>query len=100
MSSSLTSWHRKYFCGFYNFAVLSFFLSGCIKPVPSCSDVEEPQKDAADAPSTRAATPEESSAQEVEPAAGAEDHQVFYQEDSYNPKHQAVEKIQGNGCCS
>jgi hypothetical protein len=68
MSSSLTSWHRKYFCGFYDFAVLSLFLSGCIKPVPPCSDDEELQKDAADAPSTRAATPEESSAQEVETA--------------------------------
>jgi hypothetical protein len=68
MSSSLTSWHRKYFYRFYDFAILSFFLLGCIKPVPSCSDDEEPQKDAADAPSTRATTPEEPSAQEVEPA--------------------------------
>jgi hypothetical protein len=67
----LTSWHRKYFCGFYDFTVLSFFLLGCIKPVPSCSDDEEPQKDATDAPSTRAATPDDPSAQEVELAVQA-----------------------------
>jgi hypothetical protein len=68
VSNSSTSWQRKYFCGFHDFAVLSFFLSGCIKLVSSCSDDEEPQKDAAAAPSTRAATPDEPSAQEVEPA--------------------------------
>jgi hypothetical protein len=36
--------------------------------VSFCSDDEEPKKDAADAPSTQAATPEKPSAQEVEPA--------------------------------
>jgi hypothetical protein len=41
---------------------------GCIKHVSSCSDNEDPQKGTADAPSTRAATPDEPSAQEVEPA--------------------------------
>jgi hypothetical protein len=71
MSNSLTSWHCKYFCKFYDFAVLSFFLSGCIKPSPSSSDDEEPQKDAADAPLTRATTPDEPSVQEVEPAVQA-----------------------------
>jgi hypothetical protein len=68
VSNSSTSWHRKYFCGYYDFAVLAFFLSGCIKPVPSCSDDEEPQRDAAAAPSTQAVSPDEPSAQEVEPA--------------------------------
>jgi hypothetical protein len=53
---------------FRDFNVLAFFLSGCIKPVSSCSDDEEPQKDAVDAPSTQAATPDEPSTQEVEPA--------------------------------
>jgi hypothetical protein len=67
----LTSWHRKYFCVFRYFDVLAFFLPGCIKPVSFCSDDEEPQKDAVDAPSTRAATPDEPSAQEVEPAVQA-----------------------------
>jgi hypothetical protein len=66
VSNSSTSWHRKYFCGFHDFTVLSFFLSGCIKHVSSCSDDEEPQKDATAAPSTRAETPDEPSAQEVE----------------------------------
>jgi hypothetical protein len=64
----LTSWHRKYPCGFHDFDVLAFFLSGCIKPVSSCSDDEEPQKDVVAAPSTRAATPDEPSAQKVEPS--------------------------------
>jgi hypothetical protein len=53
------------------FDVLAFFLSGCTKPVSSCSDDKEPQKDAVAAPSTRAATPDEPSAQEVEPAVHA-----------------------------
>jgi hypothetical protein len=66
--NSLTLWHRKYFCGFLNFAVLNFFLSGCIKHVFSCSDDEEPQRDALSALSTQAATPDDPSAQEVEPA--------------------------------
>jgi hypothetical protein len=68
VSNSLTSWHRKYFGGFHDFDVLAFFLSGCIKPISSCSDDEEPQKDAVAAPFIRAATPDEPSAQEVEPA--------------------------------
>jgi hypothetical protein len=71
VSNSSTSWHRKYFCGFCNFAVVVFFLSGCIKPVPSCSDDEEPQRDAVAAPSTQVVTPNEPSAQEVEPAVQA-----------------------------
>jgi hypothetical protein len=71
VSNSSTSWHRKYFYGFCDFAVLSFFLSGCIKPVPSCSDDEEPQRDATAAPSTQAMTPDEPSAQEVEPVVQA-----------------------------
>jgi hypothetical protein len=56
---------------FRDFDVLAFFLSGCIKPISSCSDDEEQQKDTVDAPSTRAATPDEPSAQEVEPAVQA-----------------------------
>jgi hypothetical protein len=49
----------------------SCFLSGCIKPVSSCSDDEEPQRDAAATPSTQAVTPDEPSAQEIEPAVQA-----------------------------
>jgi hypothetical protein len=45
--------------------LLSFF-SGCIKPVSSCSDDEEPQRDAAAASSTQAVILDEPSAQEVE----------------------------------
>jgi hypothetical protein len=63
--------HRKCFCEFYDFAVLAFFLSGCIKPISSCSDDEEPQRDAAAAPSTQAIIPDEPSAQVVEPAVQA-----------------------------
>jgi hypothetical protein len=59
------------FCEFYNFTVLDFFLSGCIKPVSSCSDDEEPQRDAAAAPSTQAVIADEPSAQETEPAVQA-----------------------------
>jgi hypothetical protein len=44
---------------------------GCIKPVFSCSDDEEPQRDAAIAPSTQAATPDDPSVQEVELAVQA-----------------------------
>jgi hypothetical protein len=71
VSNSSTLWHRKCFCGFRDFAVLNFFLSGCIKPVFSCSDDEEPQRDAAIAPSTQAATPDDPSVQEVELAVQA-----------------------------
>jgi hypothetical protein len=54
-------------CEFYNFAVLAFFLLGCIKLVSSCSDDEEPQRDAAAAPSTQAVIADEPFAQETEP---------------------------------
>jgi hypothetical protein len=66
--NSLTLWHRKCFCEFYDFTVLAFFLSGCIKPISSCSDDEEPQRDSTAVPHTQAVTPDEPSAQEVEPA--------------------------------
>jgi hypothetical protein len=69
--NSSTLWHRKCFCEFYDFAVLAFFLSGCIKPVSSCSDDEEPQRDATTAPSTQAVIPDEPFSQEVEPGVQA-----------------------------
>jgi hypothetical protein len=56
------------FYEFYGFAVLSFFLSGCIKPVSSCSDDEEPKRDAAAAPSTQDVITDEPPVQETEPA--------------------------------
>jgi hypothetical protein len=59
------------FCEFYVFAVLVFFLSGCIKLVSSYSDDEEPQRDAAAAPSTQAVIADEPSVQETEPAVQA-----------------------------
>jgi hypothetical protein len=59
------------FCEFYNFAVLAFFLLGCIKYVSYCSDDEEPKKDAAAAPSTQDAIADEPSVQETEPAVQA-----------------------------
>jgi hypothetical protein len=59
------------FCEFYDFAVLAFFLSRCIKPISSCSDDEEPQRDAAAAPSTQAIIADEPSMQETEPAVQA-----------------------------
>jgi hypothetical protein len=49
----------------------SCFLLGCIKSVSSCSDDEEPQRDAAATPSTQAVTPDEPSTQEIEPAVQA-----------------------------
>jgi hypothetical protein len=55
------------FCEFYDFAVLAFFLSGCIKTVSSCRDDEEPQRDAVATPSTQAITADEPAAQETEP---------------------------------
>jgi hypothetical protein len=58
-------------CEFYDFTVLAFFLSGCIKHVSSCSDDEEPQRDAAAAPSTQTLIADEPSAQETEPAVQA-----------------------------
>jgi hypothetical protein len=59
------------FCEFYDFAVLAFFLSGCIKHVSSCSDDEEPQRDVVATPSTQAVIADEPSAQETEPAVQA-----------------------------
>jgi hypothetical protein len=59
------------FCEFYDFAVLAFFLLGCIKFVSSCSDDEEPKKDAAAAPSTQDAIADEPSVQETELAVPA-----------------------------
>jgi hypothetical protein len=59
------------FYEFYDFAVLAFFLSGCIKSVSSCSDDEEPKKDAAATPSTQDAIADEPSVQEIEPAVQA-----------------------------
>jgi hypothetical protein len=56
------------FCEFYDVAVLASFLSGCIKPISSCSDDEEPQRDAAAAPFTQTVIADEHSAQETEPA--------------------------------
>jgi hypothetical protein len=44
---------------------------GCIKPVSSCSDDEEPQRDAAAAPSTQDVIADELSVQETEPAVQA-----------------------------
>jgi hypothetical protein len=59
------------FCEFYGFAVFAFFLSGCMKPVSSCSDYEEPKRDAAAAPSTQDAITDEPPVQETEPAVQA-----------------------------
>jgi hypothetical protein len=59
------------FCEFYDFAVLAFFLSGCITSVSSCSDDEAPKKDDAAAPSTQDAIANEPSVQETEPAVQA-----------------------------
>jgi hypothetical protein len=56
---------------FYDFAESVFFLSGCIKPISSCSDDEEPRKDAAAAPSTQDVITEDPSAQETEPTVQA-----------------------------
>jgi hypothetical protein len=58
-------------CEFYDFVVLAFFLLGCIKPVTSCSDDEEPQRDVAAAPSAQAVIADEPSTQEIEPAVQA-----------------------------
>jgi hypothetical protein len=54
------------FCNFYGFAVLAFFLSGCIKHVSSCSDDEEPKRDAVAAPSTQDVITDEPPVQETE----------------------------------
>jgi hypothetical protein len=59
------------FCEFYGFAVFAFFLSGCIKPVSSCSDDEEPKRDAVAAPSTQDVITDEPPVQETEPAVQA-----------------------------
>jgi hypothetical protein len=59
------------FYEFYNFDVLALFLSSCIRPVSSCSDEEEPKRDAAAAPSTQDVTTDEPPKQETEPAVQA-----------------------------
>jgi hypothetical protein len=59
------------FYKFYDFTVLAFFLLGCIRPVSSCSDDEEPQRDAATTPSTQAVIADEPSVQETESAVQA-----------------------------
>jgi hypothetical protein len=59
------------FFEFYGFAVFAFFLLGCIKPVSSCSDDEEPKKDATAAPSTQDIITGEPPIQETEPAVQA-----------------------------
>jgi hypothetical protein len=59
------------FCKFYDFTILALFLSSCIKPVSSCSDDEEPKRDAASAPSTQDVTIDEPPTQETEPAVQA-----------------------------
>jgi hypothetical protein len=56
------------FCEFYGFTVLALFLSSCIKPVSSCSDDEEPKRDAVAAPSIQDVTTDEPPTQEAEPA--------------------------------
>jgi hypothetical protein len=67
MLNSSTSW----FCEFYDFAVLAFFLLGHIKPVSSCSDDKELKRDATAAPSTQDVIADEPSVQEAEPAVQA-----------------------------
>jgi hypothetical protein len=59
------------FCEFYDFAVLAFFLSGCMKSVSSCSDDEELKKDDTAGPSTQDAIVDEPSMLETEPAVQA-----------------------------
>jgi hypothetical protein len=56
---------------FYDFIVFALFLLSCIKPVSSCSDDEEPKRDAAAAPSTQDVTIDEPPSQETEPAVQA-----------------------------
>jgi hypothetical protein len=56
---------------FYDFIVLALFLLSCIKPVSSCSDEEEPKRDAAAAPSTQDVTIDEPPSQETGPAVHA-----------------------------
>jgi hypothetical protein len=59
------------FYEFYDFAVLAFFLLGCVKHISSCSDDEEPKRDAAAAPSTQDVITDEPPVQETEPAVQA-----------------------------
>jgi hypothetical protein len=59
------------FCEFYDFTIFAFFLSGCIKHVSSCSDDEEPKRDAAAAPFTQDVITDEPPVQETEPAVQA-----------------------------
>jgi hypothetical protein len=66
-----TSWHHKCSASSYGFAVFAFFLLGCIKPVSSCSDDEEPKRDDAAAPSTQDVITDEPFVQEIEPTVQA-----------------------------
>jgi hypothetical protein len=59
------------FFEFKDFIVFAFFLSSCIKPVSSCSDDEEPKRDAAAAPSAQDVSINEPSVQETEPVVQA-----------------------------
>jgi hypothetical protein len=59
------------FYEFYDFIVLALFLSSCIRPVSSCSDDEEPKRDAAAAPSTQDVTIDDPPAQETDLAVQA-----------------------------
>jgi hypothetical protein len=55
----------------YDFDVLAFFLLGCIEPVSSRSDDEEPKKDAAAAPSIQDVIADDPAMQETEPTVQA-----------------------------
>jgi hypothetical protein len=59
------------FCGFQYFAVFAFVLLSCIKPVSSCSDNEEPKRDASAALSAQDVTTNEPPVQETEPTVQA-----------------------------
>jgi hypothetical protein len=59
------------FCEFQDFAVYAFFLLSCRKHVSSCSDDEEPKRDAVAAPSTQDVITDEPPVQETGPAVQA-----------------------------
>jgi hypothetical protein len=59
------------FCEFQYFTVFAFLLSSCIKPISSCSDDEEPKRDASAAPSAQGVTTDEPPVQETEPTVQA-----------------------------
>jgi hypothetical protein len=71
VSNSSTLWLRKCFCEFHDFAVLNFFPLGCVKPVSSCRDDEEPQSNTAATPSVQAVIHDKPSVQETELSAEA-----------------------------